>query len=438
MVPDAQCCLAVKKEGSTMKDELNVRCTMSKDMVPVAGIEQIVYTMVDIKAGKDTALGTLPANFALVLDRSGSMDGEKMDHLKEAVGFLVDHLSDNDLVSVTIFDDQVETLVSSQPAKNRNEIKAAVANVIARGGTQISDGLRAGMDEVKKGYSQERINRILLLTDGQTWDDEDACLRVAEEAGKQGIAITSIGLGEEWNEKLLLKIAEGSHGNSHWIQNPIAILDAFRQEMEGMQSVAAVNLKASARLSRGVKPIRVYSTVPMISDISKKAVKGDTVSADLGSLDGKKGQVILIETRIPAEQAGKFRMGQLEVTYDIPSQDVTGKSVKADMYVTFTTDASAASKVNASVMNLVEKVSAFKLQTRALTELESGNIAAATRKLEAAATVLLNLGETGLAEAAEREVLALKKTGSLTSAGTKKLEYGTRKLTQVMTEAMRK
>jgi Ca-activated chloride channel family protein len=89
-------------------------------------------------------------------------------------------------------------------------------------------------------------------------------------------------------------------------------------------------------------------------------------------------------------------------------------------------------------MNLVEKVSAFKLQTRALTELESGNIAAATRKLEAAATVLLNLGETGLAEAAEREVLALKKTGSLTSAGTKKLEYGTRKLTQVMTEAMRK
>jgi Ca-activated chloride channel homolog len=420
-----------------MKEELNVRCTMSKDMVPVTGIEQIVYTLVDIKAGKETALGTMPANFALVLDRSGSMDGEKMEHLKEAVGFLVDHLSDTDLVSVTIFDDQVETLVSNQPAKNRNEIKAAVANVIARGGTQISDGLRAGMDEVKKGYSKERINRILLLTDGQTWDDEDACLKAAEEAGKQGIAITSIGLGVEWNEKLLLKIAEASQGNSHWIQNPIAILDAFRQEVEGMQSVAAVNLKVSARLSKGVKPIKVYSTVPMIADISRKAVKGDTMSADLGSLDGKTGQVLLLETRIPAGQAGRFQIGQIEATYDIPSKDIKGQSVKTDMFVTYTTDASAAAKVNAGVMNLVEKVSAFKLQTRALTELESGNIAAATRKLEAAATVLLNLGETGLAEAAEREVIALKKTGALTSAGTKKLEYGTRKLTQVMTRDAR-
>ena len=89
-------------------------------------------------------------------------------------------------------------------------------------------------------------------------------------------------------------------------------------------------------------------------------------------------------------------------------------------------------KVNAEVMNLVEKVSAFKLQTRALTEVEAGNIAAATRKLQSAATVLLDLGEDELAEAAEQEILSLKKTGALTAAGTKKLEYGTRKLTMAM------
>ena len=105
--------------------------------------------------------------------------------------------------------------------------------MIPGGGTQISDGLRTGMAEVKKGYSKDRVNRVLLLTDGQTWDDEGACLKLADEAGKQGIAITSIGIGEEWNEKLLLQIAERSHGDSHWIQNPISILDVFRQEVEG-------------------------------------------------------------------------------------------------------------------------------------------------------------------------------------------------------------
>jgi Ca-activated chloride channel family protein len=410
---------------------------MSKDTVLATETEQAVYALVDIKAGSGTALGSMPANFSLVLDRSGSMDGEKMDNLKEAVGYVVDHLSDNDLVSVTIFDDQVETLIPSQLAQNRDEIKARLANVIARGGTQISDGLKAGLAEVKKGYTRERVNRILLLTDGQTWDDEDACLKLAGEAGKQGIAITSIGIGDEWNEKLLLQLAELSRGNSHWIQNPISILDAFQQEVEGMQSVAAMNLRVTTRMSQGVKPFKVYVTSPMIVDVSGKAVNNGTVMTELGSLDGKKGQSILIETRIPAQKAGRFRLGQVEVTYDIPSEGSKGRNVKTDLFVTFTKDAAAAAKVNAEVMNLVEKVSAFKLQTRALTEAEAGNIAAATQKLQSAATVLLNLGEDDLAEAAEREILSLKKTGAFTSAGTKKLEYGTRKLTQGMTQAVK-
>ena len=415
-----------------MKNELNLRCIMGKDTVLATETEQAVYALVGIKSGGGALLGTMPANFALVLDRSGSMDGEKMDNVKEAIGYVVDHLSDADLVSVTIFDDQVETLIPNQSAKNREAIKASLAKVIPRGGTQISDGLKAGLAEVKKGYAKDRVNRILLLTDGQTWDDEAACLKLADEAGKQGIAITSIGIGDDWNEKLLLQLAERSHGNSHWIQNPIAILDAFQQEMEGMQAVAATNLKVTARLSAGVKPFKVHSTVPMIADVSKKAVSGSSVVVDLGSLDGKKGQALLIEARVPTQKAGKFRLGQVEVTYDIPSQGVKGQSVKSDLFVTFTTDAAAATKVNAEVMNLVEKLSAFKLQTRALTEAEAGNIAAATQKLQSAATVLLSLGEDDLAAAAEREILSLKKTGVLTAAGTKKLEYGTRKLTQAM------
>ncbi|OGW34568.1 MAG: hypothetical protein A2010_03810 [Nitrospirae bacterium GWD2_57_9] len=415
-----------------MKNELNMRCVTSKNALPVTGAEQAVYALVEIKAGTGTSLGSLPTNFSLVLDRSGSMDGEKMDNLKEAVGYVADHLSDNDLVSVTIFDDQVETLIPNQQARNRGEIKDRLTKVIARGGTQISDGLKAGMAEVRKGYAKDRVNRILLLTDGQTWDDEDACLKLADEAGKQGIAITSIGIGDDWNEKLLLQLAERSHGNSHWIQNPVSILDAFRQEVEGMQAVAAVNLRVTARMSPGVKPKRVFATVPMISDISGKAVGGANITADLGSLDGKRGQAILIEAHVPAQKAGRCRLGQIEVTYDLPSEGIKAKSIKTDVYVTFTDDAAAAAKVNAEVMNLVEKVSAFKLQTRALTEVEAGNIAAATRKLQSAATVLLTMGEDDLAAAAEQEILSLKKTGTLTAAGTKKLEYGTRKLTMAL------
>jgi Ca-activated chloride channel homolog len=415
-----------------MKNELKIRCIMSKDTLPVTDGEQAVYALVDIKAGAGTGIGTIPANIALVLDRSGSMAGEKMDSLKEAVGYVVDRLGDDDLVSVTIFDDQVETLIPSQPAKNRDDIKTRLAGVITRGGTQISDGLSAGLVEVKKGFAADRVSRVLLLTDGQTWDDEDACLKLADEAGKQGVAITSIGIGNDWNEKLLLQIAERSHGNSHWIQNPIAILDAFRQEVEGMQAVAATNLTITGRMSTGVRPIKVYTTAPMIADISARALSGSTVRANLGSLDATSGQVVLIEARVPAQKAGAYRMGQVEITYDMPSAGIAGQSVKADLNIAFTANAAAAARVNAEVMNLVEKVTAFKFQTRALTEAGAGNIAAATRQFQAAATVLLDLGEDELADAVEREIASLKKTGSFTAAGTKKLEYGTRKLTQAL------
>jgi Ca-activated chloride channel homolog len=286
---------------------------------------------------------------------------------------------------------------------------------------------------VKKGYAKDRVNRILLLTDGRTWDDEAACLALAEEAGKEGIAITGIGLGDDWNEKLLLQVAERSRGNSHWIQNPLAILDAFQQEVEGMRSVAATNLRLLARMSPGVRPIKVYATAPMIADVTRTAVSDNTVTLDLGTLDGARGQAVLIEARVPVEKEGRFRLGQVEVSYDVPTEGSRGLRTMSDLFVTFTIDAKAAAKVNAEVMNLAEKVSAFKLQTRALTEAEAGNIAAATQKLRSAATVLLNLGEDELAEAAEKEILGLRKTGALSAAGTKKLEYGTRKLTQALT-----
>jgi len=219
-----------------MANELNIRCIMNKDALPVTGAEQAVYALVDIKAGGKKAFGAMPANFGLVLDRSGSMDGEKMNNLKEAVGYVVDHLGDGDLVSVTIFDDQVETLIPNQPAKNREAIKAALAKVIPRGGTQISDGLRAGLAEVKKGHSPERVNRVLLLTDGQTWDDEDACLRLAEEAGKQGVAITSIGIGEECKGETEIsdKFVMGLQTVlAHPQQHDIHVLQGFMQIPEG-------------------------------------------------------------------------------------------------------------------------------------------------------------------------------------------------------------
>jgi Ca-activated chloride channel family protein len=419
-----------------MKNELRIRTAMSRDILPVTGSEQATYALVDLSAGSASPTGSMPVNFGLVLDRSGSMDGEKLAHLKEAVGHVIDRLDEHDHLSVTIFDDQVETLIPGQPVRDRERIKRTLGSVIARGGTQISDGLRRGLEQVRTGMAADRVNRLLLLTDGQTWDDEAACLSAAEDAAREGITVTSIGIGEDWNEKLLLQVAERSHGNSHWIQDPVAILDVFRQEIEDMRAVAVTNLQVTVRTSPVVRLARVFSTVPMIRDLSRTISNGAT-ALELGTLDGERGQALLIEARVPAHQAGTFLLGQIEATYDVPSLQLTDQRRSADMVVTLSADHAASTKVNAEVMNLVERISAFKLQTRALTDIAGGDIEAATRRLRSAATVLLDLGEQDLAEAATREARQLSRTGALTSAGTKTLEYGTRKLTQTMIRTMK-
>ena len=118
------------------------------------------------------------------------------------------------------------------------------------------------------------------------------------------------------------------------------------------------------------------------------------------------------------------------LSYDSPAQGLPGEKVRDDIVVQYTDDPRAGTQTDARVMNVVEKVSAHQLQTRALQEAQAGNIPGATVKLRAAATRLLNMGEDELAQAALQEAENLERQGQLSAAGTKKLRYETRKLTQ--------
>jgi len=133
---------------------------------------------------------------------------------------------------------------------------------------------------------------------------------------------------------------------------------------------------------------------------------------------------------VPARRPGRYRLAQAEVSYDIPTLGLRGASVRAPILVDYSNDQNLTSRYNPRIMNIVERVTAFKLQTRALQEAEMGDIAGATRKLRAAATRLLELGEQDLAAAATDEAENLERSGHMSSSGSKRLRYQTRKLTQ--------
>jgi len=294
----------------------------------------------------------------------------------------------------------------------------------------MSRGMSLGLREVYRQFSGERANQILLLTDGQTYGDEAQCLRLAKEAGEHHIPIQALGLGDDWNEDLLDDVAEASGGKADFIDSPDKILDFFRQAVQSMQDTVVQNAQMVMRLANGVTPRQIWQVLPMISNLGYKPLSDRDVQVTLGELEKSQPRSLLVELLISPRPAGRYRIAQVEANYDVPGLKLVGEKTKSDILLDFTADAALAKQHDAEVMNIVEKVTAFKLQTRALEDVKLGDVAGASQKLRAAATRLLEMGEQDLAEAALAEAQNLEKSGQMSAYGTKKLRYETRKLTQ--------
>lgn len=413
-----------------MADELSLATTINKPSVPVTSTQQLIYVLVEVKPNEVISKARMSLNFGFVLDHSGSMRGEKVERLKQAVTLALSKMAPDDLVSVTLFNDAAEVTATGGPLNGQIGLSDKVTRIRAGGGTQMSRGMSLGLREVYRQFSASRVNELLLFTDGQTYGDEQQCLRLAKEAGDHKIPIQALGLGDDWNESLLDEIGKLSGGNSDQIASPDEIVPLFTQTVENSQKAVVRNARMVLRLVSGVTPRQVWQVTPMIANLGYTPMGEHDVQVQIGELDAEQGKAMLIELLLPARRPGRYRIAQTEIIYDLPLQSVTGASARSDIVINYTADASEAQRYDARLMNLVEKLTAFRLQTRALDEARMGNVLGATQKLRAAATRLLELGETELAGAAQQEADNLEQSGQMSAGGTKKLHYQTRKLTQ--------
>lgn len=415
-----------------MAGEVKLTVHTNKNTFPTTGREQLAYVLIEAMPTGEAAQVQMPLNFTFVLDHSGSMGGQKIRNLKAATRLAVDQMTPQDLASIVVFDDTVDVVASNQAVHDPLALKRHVDKITAAGGTKISRGMEAGLAELQKGAQPGRIQRMLLLTDGRTHGDDKKCRALAAQAGQQGIAINAFGLGTDWNEDLLDEIAESSGGRPDFIPDgkPEAILNTFEREVRLAQGTVVQNASLILRLVSGVVPRAVWRVTPMINKLGQRAISERDVQVTLGGMEREQGQSILVELMVPARTPGTYRLAQAEVIYDVMALNRTNEKVQADILLSFTEDPDQAAQSNPYVLNIVEKVTAHKLQTRALREAGAGDIAGATQKLRAAATRLLNLGEDELASTALEEADRLEKGDQLSSAGTKKLRYETRKLTQ--------
>lgn len=409
-----------------MADEVTLRASLARPYLAATTTPQVAYVLLEVQPATSMAQVRMPVNVSFVLDRSGSMKGDKIDRVRRATETAIELLDQQDLLSVIIFDHRTKVLIPSSPVTNPEELQREVTQIRDAGGTRIAPAVEKALQEIGNSTVPGAIKRLILLTDGQT-EHENECLYQADAAKRMGVPITALGVGGDWNEELLIEMANRSDGTADYIDHADKIVEYFQTTVQRAQATVIQNAVLTLRLVEGVTPRAVWQVIPLIDNLGYQPISDRDVNVPLGELESTQGRTLLIELMVDPRPVGQYRIGQAEATYDVPSQNLTGLKSRLDVLLTFTETPSQLNQVHAPVMNVVEKVSAFKLQTRALKDLQAGNVSGATQKLKSAVTRLLSQGEAELAQTMQQEITNLEQSGQVSSEGQKTMKFGTRK-----------
>ncbi len=405
--------------------------------IPPSSAAAMVYMLLCVRVSKQANAGQyVPLNLCLVLDQSLSMRGEKMERVKDAARYVINKLGPQDTLSVVSFNDRANLVVAAQPVRNHGELQDLVDNIVPRGATELATGIRMGMDQLRlRPQQRNAVSAMLLLTDGDTYGDSARCMELAEQARRQQIQITPLGVGEEWNEDLMEALAYRSGTHSEYINQPSAIITAFQNNVEALQATYARNAQLVIQTPDGVRLSQLHRTRPLIGRVEVlPAVGYDGQAFSLGSLHAGEEQEFLMEFVVQPAPPGPVTLARVQFIYD---QASTAGQVHLPYEVVIEAESSTGPvpSLDATVKTAVEKVVAFKLQQKAWQELTEGNLVSATHKLRMVATRLIEAGEDELAQTVQAEVAHLERTGHASPAGTKQIKYGTRGLGR--TQAMR-
>ncbi|WP_138502209.1 vWA domain-containing protein [Nostoc sp. PA-18-2419] len=322
-------------------------------------------------------------NLSLVIDRSGSMAGAPLHHALRAAESVVERLEPEDIFSVVVYDDEVDTVVTPQPVKDKAALKNSIKKVRAGGITNLSGGWLKGCEHVKTQLDPQKINRVLLLTDGHAnmgIQDPKILTATSGQKAEEGIATTTLGFDQGFNEDLLIGMARAANGNFYFIQSIDEATEVFSIELDSLRAVVGQNLKVRVELADGVSLVDTLSLAKVSHDA------GETVIT-LGELYEGEDKLLGLSLEIPSTQVGELPVMKLHYTADVVQNDVIQS-------VSGTTD------VVAKVGTVEE--AALASSSHIILELSRLNIAKAKE-------IALDLAEHGKHEEAEQILRALVK-----------------------------
>lgn len=276
-----------------------------------AGKDQTVDVLVRVMPpAMDESSNDRPKlNLSLVLDRSGSMQGEKMRQAKEAAKYCVDQLLHTDRIGSVIFDDHVDVLIPSQTVENREMLKRAINSVHTAGSTALHEAWVRGGLQVSEHLDPAAINRVLLITDGQAnvgETDTDSIVSQAGRLAENCVSTSTIGIGEDFNEDLLMPMAEAGQGNAWHVQEPQDMVRIFETELQGLVSQFGSSVTLGIKTANGVK----------VADVLNDFEVDGSGRYKMPNLRAGAPIDVVVRLRVPARAAGETdELAVFDVSY---------------------------------------------------------------------------------------------------------------------------
>lgn len=383
---------------------------------------QTLYLLADIRAELPEKLPDPPLNICLVIDRSTSMQGQRLDQVKAAAQQIINSLQPNDIFAVVTFSDRPEIALPAQAAVNKAAAISKVSAISAGGGTEILQGLLCGLAELQKNLSPSTVNQLILLTDGRTYGDEDDCLLLAMLAEADSITISGLGIGDEWNDAFLDRLAAATGGQSQYVNSPAVVTRLLTEQVRGIGRVLAQRLRLQVSCDPEVKLKSALRVSP-----ETQLLPLDSQPLKLGHLLRDQPVSVLLEFVVKAAGADRQYLARLWVIGDVIDVGRVDEKILVDVNVSLA-DAAPSQPPPLAIVQALDKLTLYRLQEKAWSAVESGDISLATRRLQTFATRLLAAGETELANLALTEAERLGRSQQVSAEARKRIKYGTRAL----------
>jgi Ca-activated chloride channel family protein len=402
----------------------DIHLLYSRNILPVINEPQLVYALINVSppAGEESTDNS-PLNVCLVIDRSTSMQGERMDTVKNTAIELVRQLRLGDILSIVTFSDRAEVIVPADRRADRTGIETKIQMIQTGGATEIFRGLEAGYEEIRANLQRKYINHIILLTDGRTYGDEAHCIRVADQAAARGIGISCLGIGEEWNDTFLDNLAARTGGTCAYIARSRDIRRFLKEKFTGLSRTYADNVRFDFHLGKDVELRYAFRLAPEIAPL-------ETTSPILmGGIPNGGNLAVILEFLVPPipSNANRIALATGQIVVDIPSLAPHTSVSRLRLFREVSNDPSP-EPAPTGMLNALSRLNLYRIQERANQEIADGNPEGATQYLSNLATNLFAQGHVDLARAVMQESERIQRGQMVSEEGKKQIKYGTRSL----------